>query len=184
MRSAIRAAGAVVATVLLMAACGDSGGEADSGAERQVPPSGEVASPAAGGPDTTGAAVWSHLEEQRYRDTWRMWPGKDRLYAGTEPHGMLLTTYVNPTARDALVSGQVANLPVGSIIVKENWMSDSTYAAATVMYKVRGFNPEHQDWLFAKYDPQGTPEAFGRDPMCQACHQSAPSGYIYTSVER
>jgi hypothetical protein len=96
---------------------------------------------------------------------------------------MLLTTYANSTADDALLAGDVADLPPGSIIVKENWMPDSTYAAATVMYKVAGYNPDHQDWLFAKFDPSGTPEAFGRVPMCQDCHGNAEAGYIFTAVE-
>lgn len=134
------------------------------------------------GPDTTAAGLWTHLSDARYRDTWSLWPGKDRLYTGTEPHGMLLTTYVNGVAAEALRNGQVADLPVGSIIVKENWMPDSTFDAATVMYRVAGYNPDHQDWLFAKYDEAGAADAFGRAPMCQSCHQSAPSGYIYTPV--
>jgi hypothetical protein len=120
----------------------------------------------------------------KYRESWRLWPGKPRLYKGTEPHGMLLTTYANDIAQRALARGQVASLPEGSIIVKENYMPDSTFAAATVMYKVRGYNPDHQDWLFAKYDPAGKVDAFGRAPMCQACHQGAKSGYIYTPVGR
>ena len=52
-------------------------------------------------------------------------------------------------------------------------MPDSTFAGATVMSKVADYNPEHQDWLFAKYDPRGTPEDFGRAAMCQECHQQA-----------
>lgn len=52
---------------------------------------------------------------------------------------MLLTTYANTTAYQALQAGQVADLPPGSIIVKENWMPDSTFDAATVMYKVDGY---------------------------------------------
>lgn len=63
-------------------------------------------------------------------------------------------------------------------------MPDSTFAAATVMYRVEGYNPERQDWLFAKYDGNGAAEAFGRAPMCQACHEQARTGYVYTEVTR
>lgn len=187
MKPALRVAGSVL-TLMLLAACADTGEEAENG-EDQPESSGEAATaPASGqqvaGPDTTAAALWAHLEEEAYRDSWQLWPGTDPLYAGTEPHGMLLTTYANSTAYDALVAGQVANLPPGSIIVKENWMPDSTFDASTVMYKVDGYNPDHQDWLFAKFDAAGVPDAFGRAPMCQACHQNAESGYIYTAVER
>lgn len=184
MRPVIRSAGWVLAVVLTTAACAESGEEADDAAFEQPQPAAASEATSAAGPDTTAAAVWAHLEEEGYRENWRLWPGKDRLYPGTEPHGMLLTTYTNQTANRALLAGDVADLPAGSIIVKENWMPDSTFAAATVMYKVDGFNPDHEDWLFAKYDPQGTPEAFGRATMCQACHQDAESGYIYTAVQR
>lgn len=184
MSSSIRAAGWVLAAALITAACAEPGEEADDAAVQQPPPASPDASSAAAGPDTTAAGLWAHLEEERYRENWQLWPGKDRLYPGTEPHGMLLTTYANPTAQQALAAGRVADLPAGSIIVKENWMPDSTFDAATVMYKVDGFNPDHQDWLFAKYDAHGTPDAFGRAMMCQACHQKAESGYIYTAVQR
>jgi len=185
MRTATQTAGLLLAVALVAWGCGDSGDQADAVPDPAPPPaSTDVASRPAAGPDTTAAAVWAYLEQERYRDNWRLWPGKDRLYAGTEPHGMLLTTYANATAYDALLGGRVADLPAGSLIVKENWMADSTFAATTVMYRVDGYNPDHQDWLFAKFDPQGTAEAFGRDPMCQACHQNAETGYIYTAVQR
>lgn len=186
MKSALGVAGTIL-TLTLLAACADAGDDPDA-ADRQAAPADDAAAPAAGAqatdPDTTAEALWAHLEAEAYRDNWRLWPGKDRLYAGTEPHGMLLTTYANNTAYRALQAGQVGELPPGSIIVKENWMPDSTFDAATVMYKVEGYNPEHQDWLFAKFDPQGSPDAFGRAPMCQECHQNAGSGYIYTAVQR
>ena len=68
------------------------------------------------------------------------------------------------------------------MVVKENYMPDSTYAGATVMYKVGGYNPDHQDWLFAKFDPAGAPEKFGRVAMCQTCHAGAATGYVFTPV--
>jgi hypothetical protein len=182
----MRSFASVVTTVLiggtLTTACNERASD-QAGAEQEpgAAPADVAAQPVS---DTTAAALWQHLQDQRYRESWRQWPGKAQLYAGTEPHGMLLTTYTNDVAYEALMSGQAADLPDGSIIVKENYMPDSTFAAATVMYKVAGYNPEHQDWLFAKYDPQGTPEDFGRAPMCQACHQQAVSGYIYTAVQR
>lgn len=135
-------------------------------------------------PDTTAAAVWAHLQGVDYR-SWDLWPGKAELYVGQEPHGMLLTTYTNAIAARALAEGNLANMPSGAILVKENWMADSTFAAATVMMKVPGYNPDHQDWLFAKYQPDGTVDAFGRAAGCQACHQQADgSDYIYTTVAR
>jgi hypothetical protein len=153
--------------------------EVDQTTEQQPAP--QVAAQPATLPDTTEAALWSYLQQSRYQENWRMWPGKDRLYKGTEPHGMLLTTYVNDLGYAALTNG-AQSLPPGAIVVKENYMPDSTLAAVTTMYKVQGFNPQHQDWFFAKHDPQGKAEASGRAEMCQSCHQKASSGsYLYTA---
>ena len=52
--------------------------------------------------DTTGAAIWAHLQQSDYQNTWTLWPGKGELYTGQEPHGMLLTTYLNDIALRAL----------------------------------------------------------------------------------
>lgn len=170
---------------VLAAACDNRTDTQTGGDEAQSSQSAETASPSGqAGPDTTEAAVWAHLQEESYRDNWALWPGTEEFYPGTEPHGMLLTTYTNETAREALVRGTDAgDLPFGSIVVKENYMPDSTYAAATVMYRVEDYNPDHDDWLFAKYNgPRGEVEAFGRAAGCQACHQGAETGYIYTTV--
>lgn len=168
---------------LLAVACADDG--------RGVPPEETTAAPATQpaspgnvaleGPDTTAEALWAYLREQDYRADWRLWPGKGRLYEGREPHGMLLTTYVNDAAFEALSAGGVAELSGGAIIVKENWMPDTTFAAATVMYKVDDYDPANADWLFAKYGPLGDAEAFGRAAMCQDCHRNAEH-YVFTPV--
>ncbi|GIV62221.1 cytochrome P460 family protein [Rhodocaloribacter litoris] len=149
----------------------------------------ETAMPAP--PDTTGAAVWAYLQEVGYRDNWARWPGKGELYAGQEPHGMLLTTYLNPAAREALTA-RAGTMPPGAIIVKENYMPDSTLAAVTVMYKVAGYNPAHNDWFFSKHLPDGTldrsPEGMaleGRVPGCQNCHGGRKANdYIFTGALR
>ncbi len=132
------------------------------------------------GPDTTGASVWAHLQEVGYQDNWTLWPGKGTLYTGAEPHGMLLTTYVNDLAMGA-VTDHAGSMPAGAIIVKENYMPDSTLAAVTTMYKVPGFNPDHNDWFFVKQGPDGAVEVEGRGAGCQACHGGvSDNDYIFT----
>ncbi len=131
-------------------------------------------------PDTTETAFWSHLQTANYR-SWADWPGKGKLYAGTEPHGMLLTTYVNDLALDALTNG-AAIMPAGAIIVKENYMADSTLAAVTAMHKVSGYDPAHNDWYWAKWDPNGVAEVAGRVDMCAGCHgANASADYLMTA---
>jgi hypothetical protein len=170
------------ALALGAAACGGQPETQADDPDQVIPEAAPV--PAASLPDTTEAALWAYLRQSDYQHNWRLFPGKDQLYPGTEPHGMLLTTYVNDLAFDALTNG-ARTLPAGAIIVKENYMPDSTLAAITTMYRVEGYNPQHQDWFFAKHDPQGMAEVSGRAEMCQACHRAAPEGdYLYTARPR
>jgi hypothetical protein len=143
--------------------------------EPQVGPVDDVvqqpAVPPPAAPDTTAEALWAYLQSVDYR-SWALFPGTGALYGGTEPHGMLLTTYVNRIAHDALTNGATA-LPAGAIIVKENYMPDSTFDASTVMHKVPGYDAANGDWYWAKYNPNGGVDDAGRAPMCQQCHAAA-----------
>lgn len=138
-----------------------------------------AAPPTAQAPDTTEAAFWAYIQDEDYR-SWQRWPGTEPLYLGTEPHGMLLTTYVNPLALDALTSGSTL-MPAGAIIVKENYGPDSTFMAVTAMHKVANYDGEHNDWFWAKWDTAGVAEIAGRAEMCAACHgQNAAADYLMT----
>lgn len=173
-----------IALLLLMAACepqpqADETEPDDAAAQEQV---------ATEWPDTTGAAVWAYLQENDYQETWRLWPDKGELYEGQVPHGMLLTTYLNDAAHQAL-TGEMAVMPAHAIIVKENYRPDSTLAAVTVMYKVEGYDPANNDWFYSKHmpsgeldtGPNGMPLA-GRVASCQACHgQQRGNDYLFTS---
>jgi hypothetical protein len=130
-----------------------------------------AAAPADVWPDTTADAVWRYLEQQNFK-SWPMWPGKTPLYKGVEPHGALLTTYVNALAQDALTSG-AASMPANAIIVKENYMPDSTLAATTVIYKRPGYDAPNNDWYWMKRLADGTVEASGRVEGCVTCHGTA-----------
>jgi hypothetical protein len=131
-------------------------------------------------PDTIGSALWSYLESMDYRANWALWPGKGELYQGREPHGMLLTTYLSPSAYEAL-TGVAGAMPAGAIIVKENYMPDSTLAATTVMYKVDSYDPQHNNWFWLKRLADGTIEVQGRGAGCIACHSAESSNdYLFT----
>ena len=168
-----------LAVVLVLGACGR---EAPEDAD-EVPAGGAPATEAAL-PDTTPDAVWAYLQEQNYT-SWPMWPGTSALYAGTEPHGMLLTTYVNPVMQRALESGSTTGLPDGAVVVKENYMPDSTLAAVTAMYQPTGnYDESAGGWWYLKRNTDGTIDAAGgTGTMCQQCHQGAEGGdYLYTAL--
>jgi hypothetical protein len=167
------------ALAIVLAACPADRPAAEPALE-EAPPA-QAATPQAVAPEPTDQAVWAHLREADYR-TWPLWPGTTERYTGTEPHGMQLTTYVNDVALRALRQGTVP-LPDGSIIVKENYMPDGSYDAATVMYKRQGFDPENNDWFWAKYDGQGVAEAAGRVQMCSGCHAAQQQrDYLMTAL--
>jgi hypothetical protein len=76
-------------------------------------------------------------------------------------------------------------MPPNAIIVKENYMPDSTLAAVTVMYKVRGYDPTHNDWFWLKMSPADSVLAEGKVQGCIDCHAGAASNdYIWTASLR
>lgn len=128
-----------------------------------------------------GAAIWQYLKTTDYTKKFKMWPGKSSFYQGKEPHGALLTTYVNIPALMA-IAGKKGSLPEGSMIVKENYSSEKQLKSITVMYKVYGYNPEAGDWFWAQYGPGGKVEVEGKVDTCIKCHaENSNNDYIFTA---
>ena len=180
--------GAALALLLGAAGCyGGEGSDESAGEVEAAPPAETPVQAAVAAPDTTGAAMWAHLQESGYQESWELWPDKGRLYPGQQPHGAQLTTYMNDIAFSALQSG-AAEMPAGAIIVKENYMPDGMLAAVTTMFKTPGYNAEHNDWFFTKHLASGeldqAPNGMaleGRLPGCQGCHiGKADNDYLFT----
>jgi len=129
---------------------------------------------------TNGASMWKHITVDKPYTQWALWPGKGEMYKGRQPHGAFLTTYVSKEAKQA-IEGKEGKFPQGSIIVKENYNSDKTLAAITVMYKDKGYNPQAGDWFWVKYKPDGTASAQGKVKGCIKCHSArADNDYVFT----
>jgi len=112
---------------------------------------------------------------------WELWPGKGRLYKGTEPHGALLTTFINSTARFSIKSKK--GMSTGSIIAKENYTADKKFVALSVMYKIKGYNPSAGDWFWAQYAPDGKALVSGKVQKCIDCHsKKKDNDYIFTGA--
>lgn len=110
---------------------------------------------------------------------WERWPGKGRLYKGTEPHGALLTTFVNQAASFSIKNKK--GMAYDSIIVKENYTADRKLDALTVMYRTKGYSPEGGEWFWAKYAPDGRPLTSGKVEACITCHgKKKENDYIQT----
>ena len=173
-----RTASVFLPAVFLLAACGGDAPEPPAEPPAEPVPATTIS---ADGPEANADAVWQYLQDEAYRDNWDLWPNRGELYTGQEPHGMLLTTYVNAVAAQALATG-VEAMPAGAIIVKENYMPDSTFAAATVMYKSPGFDAENNDWWWLKRLADGTVEASGKGAGCINCHRGMQANdYVWTS---
>jgi hypothetical protein len=132
-------------------------------------------------PGASGTALGDYLKMQDYEKSWKMWPGTGAFYPGKSPHGALLTTYVNDIALKA-IEGKEGKLPVGSIVAKENYSADKKYLALTVMYKIKGYDPEGGDWYWARYTPDGKVKGEGKMRGCLNCHRKKRSNdYIFTA---
>ncbi|MCH8224139.1 MAG: cytochrome P460 family protein, partial [Chloroflexi bacterium] len=130
-------------------------------------------------PGANGAEVWSFLQNSDYQSEWELWPGTTERFEGAEPHGALHTVYANPTTLDAL-RGTSNLLPNGSIVVKDNFTSESVYDVSTIMYKIDGFDPENNDWFWAMVGADGDVRREGKIEGCNACHGSqANNDYIW-----
>jgi len=130
-------------------------------------------------PFAAGGDLRYHITVHKPYKEWDKWPGKGEMYPGKEPHGALLTTYVNKTALDSIKKAK--GMAEDSIIVKENYDSGKKLNAVTVMYKVKNYNPEGGDWFWAKYDPQFNILGEGKVEGCIKCHGSVKDNdYIFT----
>jgi hypothetical protein len=184
-RSMGRRGPGLLLAVILAFGCGN--GPEPKEATQQNPeveadaPTSEAGSPLATAPDTTAADLVAYVDGADYRRTWAHMPGTGDLYPGREPHGALLTTYVNEIAYPALGEGK-APLPRGAVIVKENYAPDSALVATTMMYKAsQEYDPRHGNWFWLKLMPDGTVEAAGRVSSCISCHEAmGQADYIVT----
>jgi len=131
------------------------------------------------GPDAQ--KLYEYIMKSEPYQKWDLWPGKGKLYKGREPHGALLTTYVNNTARFSIKDKK--GMADDSIIVKENYSPDKKLMALTVMYKIKGYNPDAGDWFWAKYSPDGKVEASGKVKGCIDCHsKNKDNDFIFTGA--
>jgi hypothetical protein len=130
------------------------------------------------GPDA--GRLYEYITRYKPYHEWHLWPGKGRFYKGTEPHGALLTTYVNKDAYFS-IKGKEGKMADNSIIVKENYTPQKELAALTVILKVKGYNPAAGDWFWAKYSPGGKVLSSGKVDSCIGCHGThKDNDYIMT----
>lgn len=129
---------------------------------------------------------WQWLADAQYRN-WAPWPGQDSgFYPGQAPHGAKLKLYINRPA-----AANPEEPAGGAIIVKENFTAEEKLAAITIMYRPqRQYDPEHGNWYWVKYNPDGTVATTngnalaGKVDACIKCHGKATGNdFIFSNDE-
>ncbi len=94
-------------------------------------------------------------------------------------HG-LTDIYVNQD-RDVIAPHGILKFPFpdGTIIVKEILSNDWV----SIMRKVEGADPAHDDWEWIEYDAEGS--VIGKDASCWGCHaQAEDTDWVFTDLEK
>ncbi len=91
-------------------------------------------------PDKLAPEVWSLIQTENYKLTWKTWPGKQNIY-------------VNPVALEAIEKNE-AEFPIGAIIVRDKYSNDDNLEKVYVAYRIGG-NEETEGWFSADYTPGG-----------------------------
>lgn len=164
-------AGVVWIAALVLAGCQGAAEEASTPVPPRVTERSAEASPFAA-EEPAGDAIFAWLEGERYRETWELLPGTAPFHPGANPHGMLLTTYANPVALEAL-ERTAPSMPAGAALAVEDYLADSTLATISVMLRVAVPEPDSMEWRFARFAPTGEIEV-GQTDACRSCHVVEP----------
>lgn len=125
-------------------------------------------------------AVWEYITQTSPYTEWGTWP--DEAFEGYlpsgAPHTQVVKIYVNDVGL-SVAEEFPGEMPDGTFIVKDNFMGESVdspgdLGAVTIMYKVEGYNPDGNDWYWAKYQADGGVDAAGKPAGCIGCHLGIP----------
>ncbi|MCF6153116.1 MAG: hypothetical protein E3K38_12670 [Candidatus Kuenenia stuttgartiensis] len=127
-----------------------------------------------------GQRLWEYMTVDNPYQQYPAWPGKEGFYESTMPPGNILKLYLNNLALDTVINKK-GRFPYSSLLIKENYTDDKKLFLITVMYKVRGFNPDRNDWFWVKYTPEGEVKLEGKVSVCIECHVGvADNDYVFT----
>ena len=116
------------------------------------------------GPDAK--KLWNYITKESNYKKWSNWPDHKGMQKGRAPHGPYHIVYVN----DKALHSKKPPVQYGSIIVKENYNKKKQLKIITVMYKIKGYNPDNGDWFWVKYSANGKVLKVGKPKGCIGCH--------------
>lgn len=117
-------------------------------------------------PGSDAASLWKYITKESPYKNWSFWQDHQGMQAGRAPHGPLHKVYVN----DRALKSPKPPVQYGAIQVKENYSKNKELKAITVMYKIKGYNPNDGDWFWVKYSPDGKADKAGKPKGCIGCH--------------
>ena len=127
-------------------------------------------------PEEFHDTFWRYLvKKDAAYNTWKALehePPKDEV---ENPHSIVSRTYANDVATKDSV-----NLPLGSILVREDYDDKLKRQSVSVLYRVKDYDKEHGNWYYLRFTETGTvmkgqdskPLA-GKVASCIACHAKA-----------
>ena len=124
--------------------------------------------------EISAESLWRRITVEEDYEKYPFWSDHKGLHPGQSPHGLYHKIYIHPYLSKALpvLEGQ---LPDGSIVVKVNMDTNENITAYTIMAKVKGYNPEANDWFWAKLDAEGNEQVSGKVSPCIECHSALDS---------
>ncbi len=126
-------------------------------------------------PKPEAKAVWKYITQEKPFTKWNFWPDHRGILPSKAPHSPKHTIYVNTQALESTKQ----SMQDGSMMVKYNLTPANEIRNVTIMYKVKGYNPEAGDWFWGKYSPNGEVEQAGKLDTCIDCHNAkAKNDYI------
>ena len=122
--------------------------------------------------EKTAENIWQEIQGYANWGQAVDWTGVKASLDGT--HGDFVQIWLNQEALPSFEDSTSADLPYGSISVKEGYSSSdaSSINTITVMKKIEGFDPDHGDWFWASFDPNGDVNKAGSISSCYNCHAS------------
>jgi len=149
-------------SALLLTACGESKSVEDT------------QDSAGSGGDPLAAALWDSIQGFESWPQPTEWDGVQASEDGT--HGDFVQIFGDADTLTAVTAG--SDVPDGGILVKCGFESaEDTIAdncTLTAMQKISGYDSEHGDWYWAKFDlATGETQLSGQVSGCFGCHESA-----------
>lgn len=175
---------------VLAVGCGDDD-SADTTADAAATAA-DASAPDAAPPPFGGAEDVMHANELLtaagdYASSWGNFTGFGGFQDSNAPHGPTVRIFINDVAE-----ADQANLPNGSILIKENFDAADvdTLTSITVMERRDGYNADAGDWFWAKFKPDGTldttpdgaTQLAGPIGRCIECHKTATGDdYVFVN---